>query len=495
MNINLLGLLKPFRINALCFALLWIAYCIISHHLTVNFALGGWSTLITLPISFLFYTTICISLLVQIILHYKKIKGVSIIFYPKIFLFLVLLPQILFALFNPVRDYGDSAFGSPNLLGFILGNHFITFINLISPLTAIIGIIALITYIKGLIIFSKKIFYLEAPAKIKRGRVRLLEKLSEKIKFFALFCIFFIIVIISSAIQDSAFAKFFPLMSPLMQYRYTIEFKFWHYIYSADLCPFIIDISKRDECYKYSSGLRQDLSACEKIINLDSKDQCFKKVGIAKQDLSICDMINSQGIKDACYSEIGIVKQDILICDKIENYLPKLNCYIKTGDTKQGLNVCDTIIASSYQSSYNRDSCYTKIATAEKNISLCEIITDQNNKDDCYLAVGVAKRDILICDKIAGKHESRKKSKCYLEIAIAKQDLLMCDDLGNNKEECYKGIGIIKNDLSICEKITFQMYKSQCLAAIAINKKDRAICNKIEDDYYKKLCDKATPDN
>jgi len=143
-----------FRINAIFLALLWIIYGAASYQLTLRFALGGWSALVTAPASFLFYTIICALVLAKLVLYFLK-KNRPITFYPAIFIFLVLIPQILFVLFNTSRDCGDYyCAADPNLVAAIIGGNFGTFLSSFSPF---ISIFSVVVYVAGLIILFHKL--------------------------------------------------------------------------------------------------------------------------------------------------------------------------------------------------------------------------------------------------------------------------------------------------------------------------------------------------
>jgi|GEM_PF-4051177 len=98
---------KTFRMNAIFFAALWIFYIVASYFATLILGMGGWSVIVTMPLAVLFYIAAGLAMLTGLVIYCFRKKTCTIIFYPKIFLWLLLAPQAVYILANPFRDCGD----------------------------------------------------------------------------------------------------------------------------------------------------------------------------------------------------------------------------------------------------------------------------------------------------------------------------------------------------------------------------------------------------
>ncbi|UMX47725.1 MAG: hypothetical protein L7H18_04765 [Candidatus Nealsonbacteria bacterium DGGOD1a] len=388
-------LLKPsLKINAILFLLLWIIYCYASFQFSL-LTFNGWSGLITIPLSFLFYLLMGIVVPLKIIFNWNQKK--SVIFYPVFFTVLVLIPQVLFVFFNTYNDCGDSYCKyNPNFLISRLLNTQIG--GPIELLLFVISIISIFTYIAGLIIFLSKIFKNES-AQIVTLNEKTLPKLIKSVIPFSL---------LTGVIAFGAIMFTF------------VQLGFLNAVFSISLCPLIMNQDNKNLCYRELSIAKQDLTICKKATNRShDRDYCYEKIGIAKQDLSICDMIevNYNKEKDFCYEGVGVAKNDLSICDQIKYEPEKVWCYKEIGVARKDTAICDMIMVYDGNSKYQKDECFMRIAAVEQNLEICGEIADQSNKEKCYSGVGIAKQDISICDKIT---DISLKARCYRGNGAAK---------------------------------------------------------------------------
>lgn len=389
---------KVIKINIGIFAALWIVYCIASFFFNI-LGQGGWSVLLTLPVSFLLFSIICATVLAKLILYRAKTKCLTINFYPVAFGIFLVLPQILFVLFNTVRDCGDNyCDADPNLLAVILGLQTGYSSGSISPLHAplelisfLITVVSIIAYIAGLGIIFKRTF------SSTTGEARENQAISKKIKTW-IFIILFNIVLIAGGIGFT-----------MLQFG---AFSF--------ACPIIIGQHERDLCYREKAVKNLDLEMCQKISTRYSyRDYCYKKIGAAKHDLAICDMVerNENKEKDSCYGDVAAANNDLSICDMIEYPAQKVYCYKEIGILRNDLAICKKIIVDDYNSEHQQYDCFSGVAEASKDLKICDLIGDQDDKSWCYKNVGVAKQDKAICDLISDSYD---RKMCYEGIGLAK---------------------------------------------------------------------------
>jgi len=130
----------------------------------------------------------------------------------------------------------------------------------------------------------------------------------------------------------------------------------------------------REWCHSGIAQAKQDVSICKKLKNGSVGYNCYYEVAAAKGDLSICDMLMNR-TKDVCYYYVAKETGNATICEKIgEDTKFEINPHI---DPSGGPNI--------------RDSCYREIymeiATAQKNLSICDLIRDRYSVGICYRAI------------------------------------------------------------------------------------------------------------
>lgn len=175
--------------------------------------------------------------------------------------------------------------------------------------------------------------------------------------------------------------------------------------------------------------------------------------------------------------------------------------------------VCEKIIGNDKLKAECLDNVYSAQASKEKDVKLCEKITDTTTKDRCVnsfvydTAIASAKQSD--CDKIVG--DSDLKSACEKNIVFAKIEeqsfsgtVDVCNTLaGADKDYCVNRIkkdsdidllqkGTNTKDISICGQIQDINMKNTCsdtvYMSLAIEKKDGSLCTKIVDVNRRTNC-------
>lgn len=194
------------------------------------------------------------------------------------------------------------------------------------------------------------------------------------------------------------------------------------------------------------------------------------------EEVKNCENIEDQNEKDYCYSDLAVAEQDVSICDKMQNSILKNYCY---------------------------GEIYNEIAITKKDVSICEKIQDVQDlglKDECYRGVAWAKNDPSICDKLEETNPiemySRvptRKERCYSSImhnwdlASNELDLSICDKIQDQgyKDYCYSLVAVNKQG---CDKILTQNTKDICYLDLASSEQDLSICDNIQNQEIKDSC-------
>jgi len=107
-----------------------------------------------------------------------------------------------------------------------------------------------------------------------------------------------------------------------------------------------------------------------------------------EKNAQYCDQIKETGAvsRNDCYQGVAIAKNDSAMCAAL-------------ADDNAGV----------------KDICFIRIATNTMNEALCEKVSTQadqfgwNNQNDCYTGVAVAKKDASVCEKIV---QPQQKQTC-----------------------------------------------------------------------------------
>jgi hypothetical protein len=398
---------KSFKTNAIIFAILWVVYIVISWCLTFMFATSGWSTIVTIPLAFLFYLIVFLVVLAGLILYCFNEKTLSITFYPKIFAWLLLVPQVVYILINPFRDCGDSScFFAPNMLAALLDIRWMIY-DVVVWISALVAVLSIIIYIAGVIIFSGKIFDAE-NAVVGRPQKSFFQKIKSGVSFFLILTLCLVAVVFFIMAQGWLSSNFFTrfLFSDGADRGEKIV-----NISPEDQCWAIVDKERKNSCYRRKiigeATEKQDATICEKIIT-DKIDGCLLRMGVVGE-VSVCDS------RDGCYALVAKRKGDLAVCDAIKNLKIKCVCYGNIALNKKDETLCDGCsgeVPCEECAAYS-GNCYSDVAWDKKDPSICGMIREPEPRDFCYDRLAWYKRDILICNAILDRE---RKEDCRADI-------------------------------------------------------------------------------
>ncbi len=261
-----------------------------------------------------------------------------------------------------------------------------------------------------------------------------------------------------------------------------------------------------DLCYLSVATNNKDSSICEKISNKDIQDICTvyielnpKKCEELKTNVSIeGDLFLLTSLnKDSCYSYIALAKEDNSLCNKIEN--PDLNKSCIAQIKK------DEMLCYEIKDTKIKDMCFFMIASAKNKWGICTTIRDTRLKDNCLYNLIKAEKDEGLCYMI---ESDNFKFQCVIDIAIIKKDPKICgnsfffENHPDEKDECYRKIALVNNDTSLCDNVKDNFYKSLCLKNIKEVNEKILQCEKISSEkascyenlvvmyYYPQLCER-----
>lgn len=180
----------------------------------------------------------------------------------------------------------------------------------------------------------------------------------------------------------------------------------------------------------------EDSSYCKKISRLDAKKTCYNVLAQTSGNIETCSEIDySEHEKQQCYfnfvnalywedksekittddcDKVGIdgsdqdektclafKARDVSLCGTNKNCLTFFS---------QKMSFCDGVTFK------DEEECIRDRAMVNKNISICETLSEQTRKDDCYGDFSShIQPSTAICDKII---DAQRKQGCYIDAAI-----------------------------------------------------------------------------
>jgi uncharacterized RDD family membrane protein YckC len=158
----------------------------------------------------------------------------------------------------------------------------------------------------------------------------------------------------------------------------------------ADSCESQSYSVQKDICYYNKALDKNDSAICLNISSSDKKDDCYKTLAQLKTDEKLCSKINSSEGKDDCYYMLALYNGDSTICSKITDSLNEEYCLSEFYLEERDESILNQL------SPEVRDNILFSTAMIDANISICNLITDNESTQYCYDVVSQIDEDGLI---------------------------------------------------------------------------------------------------
>ena len=159
--------------------------------------------------------------------------------------------------------------------------------------------------------------------------------------------------------------------------------------------------NNKDICYIMSAQLGDNDSVCEKIQDQQNKNECYETAALYLEDPLICRKIDNRFEMDGCLAGVSFNKRDPSVCEEIGGSDWKNLCYCRSRTER---DQCDDIsICNVIDNQELKDDCYDDVAHQQGNLSICDNIQEQRSKDYCYAYVSIQVQDPSVCEKIRDK--------------------------------------------------------------------------------------------
>lgn len=222
-----------------------------------------------------------------------------------------------------------------------------------------------------------------------------------------------------------------------------------------------------DSYYLKAAEAKMDVSKCDKIKGAGRIVRCYERISYLKNSSAFCDSIKNARYRDNCYMQISRIDlKSVNKCEKIVDNFLKARCLHEFARGKNDISICAKIPDFRGPKSYSKEACYIKMAIATKDESICSNIEEVKERShDEYeksMTVAEVKKKIMERPLLIGNPYWQSRISCYTRVAEAKKDESVCENIKNNcdKANCIFKVARDKKDKSVCDKI--QKYDSRC---------------------------------
>jgi hypothetical protein len=206
----------------------------------------------------------------------------------------------------------------------------------------------------------------------------------------------------------------------------------------------IFDLGKKVSDYRACDILADTPQSKDpNVQKQDFVSVCKINYAVAKKDASICFSMRSfsdqmtQAVQISCIGGVVSVTKDTQACTAISDPAMQSRC-VAAG--KDGIDKCKTLIKED-----EKNYCYQRLATQEKDAALCNQITGltaSSDKEFCVADVARSKIDWQMCNTI--KTVSTRDWCVANVIELNNLDSELCNNAGSRKNLCKQTRAMMK---------------------------------------------------
>jgi len=213
-------------------------------------------------------------------------------------------------------------------------------------------------------------------------------------------------------------------------------------------------------------------------------------------DSSVCNRTENKFEGGYCYSAIALANGNYSICDSIRDKKLVGWCRNLSGGV-DGSSICDGV-----GDTLDKVACITGVAVGFNRPDLCASIYDEMGfrgfSYGCYQRVAEVQRNISVCGMIGDDYD---RDFCYLGVSESTGDISICDIISfeDKKSDCYAWFAKERGDPSLCNKTetleqTLEEFEKmeKCYLEVAKATGNSSVCRRMWIGYLRELCYNST---
>jgi len=217
-------------------------------------------------------------------------------------------------------------------------------------------------------------------------------------------------------------------------------------------------------------------------LSLCPDETCIVRFAEWSEDSDVCDTFEHDFDRMFCLSYVtGTDRCRELSPGSLRQFL----CYEKLGALTGDPHYCEQIdVDNDY-----RKRCYTEVAIARADYSICKNLRRSYHRDYCYITYANATGDPTPCDLL---FVNSKTPLCYKNAALTAKDPRVCNGIKDDhkRQVCYQTVfnAVDTLDPQVCEGLLDQSWVWACLEYSAVKNNDPKICDEITDPNARARC-------
>lgn len=257
---------------------------------------------------------------------------------------------------------------------------------------------------------------------------------------------------------------------------------------SPDRCYHLWDPSQKNNCLLMVATQTENISKCSEITARDTAERCYSMLLISgtPANTSICENMSGTRMDD-CFSKLAAAKNDTSLCMRINYSWQRDNCLSRIAVSHDRPDMCEPI---SINASRNlcKNQIFGELAIKNKDTAFCKLLIAENASnedmvDRCIFNMAKTLNDTSYCSQIINVFS---KELCL----TGKIDPASCNQIADprGQQACLYTSAVYSNDPSQCATMPTASMKDNCYIQIAKNTKDGNICNLVTSADLKDQC-------
>lgn len=231
-----------------------------------------------------------------------------------------------------------------------------------------------------------------------------------------------------------------------------------------------------------------NISKCSEVNRTDIAEQCYTTLlgSVTMQNASICERMF--GIRrDECFSQLAAAKNDTSLCLRINYSYERDNCISKIAVGRSRPDLCEPISVN-ISRNLCKNQIYEQLAVKNKDTSFCRLLiaqneSNQNMVDSCIFAMAKKLNDTSYCNQITNFFSKELCLTGQIDIASCNQ---ITEPMG--KEACLYISAVYSNNSAQCSSMPSASLRDNCYIQIAKNTNDPKVCSLISSSDLKSQC-------
>ena len=253
----------------------------------------------------------------------------------------------------------------------------------------------------------------------------------------------------------------------------------WMEFPEESVCMNVENPRTRDQCYSHVAAAKMNAGICRQVSDQEIKDSCIYVASRLLQDISSCHEISNVSVKDQCLG-IYTKNKNIEICNAISDSELRADCTIDVAARKKDYSLCNPTAGKS------RDMCYKSIAALHGDIEKCSLILSPEIRDLCVSLSARSEDDFKLCSGF----NNILKGQCATNVAGSTGKIGICSSIESIKfrDFCIRDAARLLKDGSHCKLISNSTIKDECYRDLAVYTKNDDFCSSISGEEARKIC-------